>query len=62
MVICSSENEFKCRLVAALDRYRRPNLTIGGNLSVKEYVHRVFTKESKEVKDSASAVDFERYS
>ncbi|CAG2194994.1 RNF213 [Mytilus edulis] len=62
IVICSSENEFKCRLVAALDNYRCPNLSIGGYQSVKDYVQRVLTKDTQRVRNPASAVDFDRSS
>lgn len=61
LVICSSENEFKCRLVAALDKYRRPNLSIGGYQSVKQYVQRVLTKDTQRINNPASGVDFDRY-
>ena len=62
VVVCSTENEYRSRMVAALDKYRRPQLTFGGESHVKEYLSKRFTvNRSTHGIESASCVDFKRY-
>ncbi|CAC5422256.1 RNF213 [Mytilus coruscus] len=63
VVICSTENEYKSRMVAALDKYRIPQIAFGGEAHVKEYVSKSFIMENKDSRvDPASSVDFNRSS
>lgn len=62
VVICSTENEYKSRMVAALDKYRIPQIAFGGEAHVKEYMSKSFIVENKDSRvDPASSVDFDRF-
>ncbi|KAL3881513.1 hypothetical protein ACJMK2_027945, partial [Sinanodonta woodiana] len=56
VVICSAENEFKSRIVTALDKFRRPTLVIRDIHHIADYM-----KTKLQVKDenTAATVDFE---
>ncbi|CAG2224299.1 RNF213 [Mytilus edulis] len=63
VVICSTENEYKSRMVAALDKYRIPYSAFDGEAYVKEYVSKRFIVENKDSRvHPASSVDFNRSS
>ncbi|XP_071137105.1 E3 ubiquitin-protein ligase rnf213-alpha-like [Mytilus edulis] len=63
VVVCSRENEYKSRLVAALDKYRRPQMSFGGEKHVKTYLSKRFVVD-KPISgiETASYVDFDRSS
>lgn len=60
MVICSSENEYKSRIVAALDKYHRPALYTDISF-IRRYLFTKFQVESESERTPACAVDFDRY-
>ncbi|KAK3585578.1 hypothetical protein CHS0354_036765 [Potamilus streckersoni] len=56
VVVCSAENEYKSRIITALDRFRRPPLPIPDIQHIANYVGRKLqVKEG----NSAAAVDFD---
>ncbi|CAC5418097.1 RNF213 [Mytilus coruscus] len=59
IVICSSENEFKSRIVAALDKYRRKPLQCG-DINIKDYLSYKCRVDVRNDFETASCVDFER--
>ncbi|XP_071172243.1 E3 ubiquitin-protein ligase RNF213-like [Mytilus edulis] len=61
VVICSSENEYKSRIVAALDKYHRPALYTDVGL-IRTYLFTKFQVESESKRTPACAVDFDRCS
>ncbi|CAC5418278.1 RNF213 [Mytilus coruscus] len=62
VVICSSENEYKSRVVAALDKYHRPQLPIDVPNVRKYLLTKMKVERSTTGVRPASAVDFERCS
>ncbi|VDH93225.1 ubiquitin carboxyl-terminal hydrolase 34 [Mytilus galloprovincialis] len=62
VVICSSENEYKSRVVAALDKYHRPQLPIDVPNVRKYLLTKLKVEKSTTGVRPASAVDFERCS
>ncbi|XP_071137099.1 E3 ubiquitin-protein ligase rnf213-alpha-like [Mytilus edulis] len=60
VVICSSENEDRSRIVAALDKYRRPQLPTDGATIRKYLLTKLKIDRSSTGIRPASAVDFER--
>ncbi|CAG2236708.1 RNF213 [Mytilus edulis] len=59
VVVCSRENEYKSRMVAALDKYRRPQMSFGGEKHVKTYLAKRFiVDKSISGVETASSVDF----
>jgi hypothetical protein len=60
IVICSSENEYKSRIVAALDKYHRPQLITEVATIRKYLLTKLMVDKSPTGIRSASAVDFER--
>ena len=61
VVVCSSENEYKSRMVAALDKYHRPQFTLGGENHVKTFLSKRFTVDNLvNGIEPASYVDFDR--
>lgn len=60
VVICSSENEDRSRIVAALDKYRRPQLPTDGATIRKYLLTKLKVERSSTGIRPASAVDFER--
>ena len=62
IVICSSENEYKSRIVAALDKYHRYQLN-ENVVNIRKYLLTKFQINKKIPKgiQPASAVDFEKY-
>ncbi|VDI41573.1 Hypothetical predicted protein [Mytilus galloprovincialis] len=62
VVICSSENEDRSRIVAALDKYRRPQLPTDGTTIRKYLLTKLKVERSSTGIRPASAVDFERCS
>ncbi|CAC5425101.1 RNF213 [Mytilus coruscus] len=62
VVICSSENEYKSRVVAALDKYHRPQLPIDVPNVRKYLLTKLKVERSTTGVRPASAVDFERCS
>ncbi|KAL3881514.1 hypothetical protein ACJMK2_027946, partial [Sinanodonta woodiana] len=56
VVVCSAENEYKSRIITALDRFRRPPLPIPDIHHIADYVRRKLqVKEG----NTAAAVDFD---
>ncbi|XP_076109129.1 E3 ubiquitin-protein ligase rnf213-alpha-like [Mytilus galloprovincialis] len=63
VVVCSRENEYKSRMVAALDKYRRPQMSFGGEKHVKTYLSERFIVDKPICGvEPASSVDFNRSS
>jgi hypothetical protein len=60
VVICSSENEYKSRIVAALDKYHKPQLPIDVQTVRKYLLTKLKVETSLTGVQPASAVDFER--
>ena len=59
-MICSSENEYKSRIVAALDKYHKPQLPIDVQNVRKYLLTKLKVEKSLTGVRPASAVDFER--
>ena len=59
-MICSSENEYKSRIVAALDKYHRPQLPIDVQNVRKYLLNKLRVDRSSTGVRPASAVDFDR--
>ena len=61
VVICTSENEYRSHVVAALDRYHRPASDIVRPDRVCKYLTKRFSGVvKKDGKDSASSLDPQR--
>ena len=58
VVVCSTEKENHSRIVAALDKYRRPPLPL---LSHKETVEYIKDKLTFNVKKPSTAADIDKY-
>ncbi|XP_070188878.1 E3 ubiquitin-protein ligase rnf213-alpha-like [Littorina saxatilis] len=58
VVVCSSENEYRARIVAALEKYRCPSPSLSTNNRVGNYLRSRFTdRTNKAGAQSASALD-----
>ncbi|KAL3881508.1 hypothetical protein ACJMK2_027940, partial [Sinanodonta woodiana] len=56
IVVCSAENEYKSRIITALDRFRRPPLPIPDICHIVDYVKRKLKVKGE---NTASSVDFD---
>ncbi|VDI52691.1 Hypothetical predicted protein, partial [Mytilus galloprovincialis] len=56
VVVCSKENEYKSRMVAALDQYRRPQMSFDGERRAKTYLSKRYIVDKP---NAASCVDFD---
>ncbi|KAL3881512.1 hypothetical protein ACJMK2_027944 [Sinanodonta woodiana] len=56
VVVCSAENEFKSRIITALDKFRRPPLPIPDIHHIADYVRR---KLQVKEENTAASVDFD---
>ncbi|CAG2246214.1 RNF213 [Mytilus edulis] len=61
VVICSSENEYRSRIVAALDKYHKPPLHTDVNMVRKYLLTKFKVDKSDKEWTLASTVDYERY-
>ncbi|OPL22201.1 hypothetical protein AM593_08169, partial [Mytilus galloprovincialis] len=62
VVICSSENEYRSRIVAALDKYHKPALQTDVNMVRKYLLTKFKVDKSDKEWTPASTVDYERCS
>lgn len=60
VVICSSENEYKSRMVAALDKYHRPAIYPNVD-SIRKYLLNKFQVKTECIETPACVADFDRY-
>jgi hypothetical protein len=61
VVVCSTENEFRARIVAALEKYRCPPPSLSTNDRIRDYLHsRFVVNTSRAGLPSAAALDPER--
>ncbi|XP_060084373.1 E3 ubiquitin-protein ligase rnf213-alpha-like [Ylistrum balloti] len=61
VVLCSTENEYKSRIVAALERFRRPQLPVANQQLIKRYLQEKLKVDKTHLKTNpASFVDFGR--
>lgn len=61
VVICTSENEYKARIVAVLEKYRRPAPALSNKSTIQKFIHHCFSGLRKvHGMQSASALDPER--
>ncbi|KAK3585584.1 hypothetical protein CHS0354_036771 [Potamilus streckersoni] len=59
VVVCSTENEYKSRIITALDKFRRPPLPIPDIQHITDYIR---IKLQVKEENSAAAVDFDKSS
>ncbi|KAJ8315845.1 hypothetical protein KUTeg_007995 [Tegillarca granosa] len=63
VVVCSQENELRSRIVAALDRFRRPPLPMGRKQDIRKYLQvKLKVEKIKGNLKPASHVDFDHSS
>ncbi|XP_021363666.1 E3 ubiquitin-protein ligase rnf213-alpha-like isoform X2 [Mizuhopecten yessoensis] len=61
VVLCSTENEYKSRIVAALERFRRPQLPVANQQLIQSFLKEKLKVDKADVKiNPASLVDFGR--
>ncbi|XP_062570770.1 E3 ubiquitin-protein ligase RNF213-like [Saccostrea cucullata] len=57
VVICSSENEYQSPIIAALDKFRTPKMTVSAEEKIQHYLRNKFCTRGKVESDAASIVD-----
>ena len=61
VVVCTTENEYRARIVAALDKFRRPSPSLSNTSMVRSYLRSRFAAPlHKAGTPSAAALDPER--
>ena len=61
VVICGSDNEYRSRIVSALDKYRRPALPVNNVCNIANYLLEKFrVTEAQQNLIPAALVDFEK--
>ncbi|XP_061196022.1 E3 ubiquitin-protein ligase rnf213-alpha-like [Saccostrea echinata] len=57
VVICSSENEYQSPIIAALDKFRTPKMTVSAEEKIQHYLRNKFCTRGKVESNAASIVD-----
>jgi hypothetical protein len=57
VVICSSENEYQSPMIAALDKFRAPKMTVYAEDKIQNFLREKFCTRGKTDSDTASIID-----